>query len=388
MIETERKYHLKTKSLENGADIPTKVLILRPAAIGDVIYASPIPRLLKANGVEEVVFFTQKSGEPVLRHNPYIDKIETRGAEGGDEEKITKAVIELLEEYSPTHYPLRLAFGVESRYLWRTDGAYGKLPTTDERRKVSSEINYYDVTLEWAGFPNAKGPRPEIYLSDKEKEEVISFLREKPGFTMMWILAGSTYNKRIVHGPDYIKMVLERCPQSFHFICGDSSSRYFNVISDRRVQFKVGEWDLRKTIVMTSAVDLVISPESAIINAAGAFKTPKLLLLSHSNHNNLAKYWHNTYSFRPTCECSPCYLIPIEFKNIRNYERRNLARRFYLDCLLIHPQDIYRPLSYRCVASLPHNEIVGKIEELYKQGPIDDRRKNRWDLELVRSTLS
>ena len=66
-----------------------------------------------------------------------------------------------------------------------------------------------------------------------------------------------------------------------------------------------GAVPLREVLALTTLVDCVAGPESAIINAAGCFTTPKIALLSHSSPKNLCANWLNDYSLMP--EQVPCY---------------------------------------------------------------------------------
>jgi ADP-heptose:LPS heptosyltransferase len=68
-----------------------------------------------------------------------------------------------------------------------------------------------------------------------------------------------------------------------------------------------GTFTLREVMALVEVVDCVVGPESAIINFASAFPTPKLTLLSHSTHNNLCKHWENDYCIAPAREFAPCY---------------------------------------------------------------------------------
>ena len=63
-------------------------------------------------------------------------------------------------------------------------------------------------------------------------------------------------------------------------------------------------------MVMTKYADLVVGPETGILNAAGCFPTPKITLLSHSRHENLCKYWENDYCLAPEgAFCHPCHVL-------------------------------------------------------------------------------
>jgi ADP-heptose:LPS heptosyltransferase len=70
-----------------------------------------------------------------------------------------------------------------------------------------------------------------------------------------------------------------------------------------------GELSMRRALLLTRHVDLVIGPETGVMNAAGCFDTPKIVLLSHSNHTNLTRDWKNVYPLQSPSECSPCYRI-------------------------------------------------------------------------------
>lgn len=54
-----------------------KILIIRFSSIGDIVLTSPIIRTVKQQCNAELHYLTKKSFEPVLKGNPYIDKIHT-----------------------------------------------------------------------------------------------------------------------------------------------------------------------------------------------------------------------------------------------------------------------------------------------------------------------
>jgi hypothetical protein len=47
----------------------------------------------------------------------------------------------------------------------------------------------------------------------------------------------------------------------------------------------------------------------SVTNAAGAFDTPKIPLLTHSNAHNFCEQWTNCYPIQAPAPCSPCYRI-------------------------------------------------------------------------------
>jgi ADP-heptose:LPS heptosyltransferase len=71
-----------------------------------------------------------------------------------------------------------------------------------------------------------------------------------------------------------------------------------------------GKMALRDVFCLSQYVDLAVGPESSVINAAACFDTPKIVLLSHSTHTNLCKYWTNHQCLEPqNVPCYPCHQL-------------------------------------------------------------------------------
>ena len=52
-----------------------KILVIRFSSIGDIVLTTPVVRVLKQQLGVEVHFLTKKAYAPVLRHNPYLDRL-------------------------------------------------------------------------------------------------------------------------------------------------------------------------------------------------------------------------------------------------------------------------------------------------------------------------
>ncbi len=52
-----------------------KILIIRLSSIGDIVLTSPVIRVIKEQTDASVYFLTKESYVPVLRNNPFIQKI-------------------------------------------------------------------------------------------------------------------------------------------------------------------------------------------------------------------------------------------------------------------------------------------------------------------------
>ena len=102
-------------------------------------------------------------------------------------------------------------------------------------------------------------------------------------------------------------------------------------------------------MIMAKYADLVIGPETGVLNAASCWDTPKIIFLSHSSEENLTKYWKNTTAMMPPdCECYPCHQL------------------HYSDCCPKGPKGV----AAKCSETIDPELVYDKIIKIY------DRWKN------------
>ena len=76
-----------------------------------------------------------------------------------------------------------------------------------------------------------------------------------------------------------------------------------------------GAWEMRESMALTRHVDIVVGPETGLLNACGFEETPKVCILSHSTVENLTKHWRNTIALIPTgVDCYPCHRMHYDRK--------------------------------------------------------------------------
>lgn len=69
-----------------------------------------------------------------------------------------------------------------------------------------------------------------------------------------------------------------------------------------------GRTSLRETMALIGRADVVVGPESAIVNIASCFPgVKKVVFLSHSSKKNLTEGWANTIALEPSVPCYPCH---------------------------------------------------------------------------------
>jgi ADP-heptose:LPS heptosyltransferase len=58
---------------------------------------------------------------------------------------------------------------------------------------------------------------------------------------------------------------------------------------------RCGKWTIRQSLAFMDTVDMAIGPETGVINTASMLPYPKVVLLSHSTHENLTRDWVNVH---------------------------------------------------------------------------------------------
>jgi len=64
---------------------------------------------------------------------------------------------------------------------------------------------------------------------------------------------------------------------------------------EAKVHRRSGEWEIRQSLTFATMADMVIGPETGIMNAVCCEDMPKVVFLSHSTHENLTRDWVNTH---------------------------------------------------------------------------------------------
>jgi len=80
-----------------------------------------------------------------------------------------------------------------------------------------------------------------------------------------------------------------------------------------------------------------------------------------SSPDNLTRYFNHAHSIIPKCECSPCYLICKDFRQILQLDKRASARDMENDCIVRNPNDYWNVLGYKCTVQIDHRQAIDKI---------------------------
>ena len=313
-----------------GIETPEKqkrALVVRYGAAGDMLMSTPIFRLLKEQGYHVTVNCSDYAVD-ILKNNPNVDEIAIQRRNQVPPTQLASYWAEMEKHYDRF---VNLTGAAEDSLLIPDSKMYlamhdlrKKAPRADDLqlmeavikqfRKMVGDTNYYDNHLIKGGF-SERGLRGELYFSDEEEIPAKDFRRRYADkFLILWSLAGSAYHKWYPYFHNVVEQIIVKIPEAVVVSVGEEacalmergeSPRYL----PRSMGNRMG-WKWRQSLVMTKYVDLVVGPETGVLNAAGCFDTPKITLLSHSKHENLCKYWLNDYCIAPEdAFCHPCHVL-------------------------------------------------------------------------------
>jgi len=282
-----------------------RALIARYGAIGDMIMISPLIRKLAEDGYEVTMNVTPYCAE-VLKHNPYVSNIIIQERDAIPNQELGPYWTEWKDDYDKY---INLSESIEGKLL-KVEGRRDFFTTKAWREDLFGSINYYDQTMRLGGYPDIRGSRGELYFSAAE-EKAAKFIRAKfPGkFLVLWSVKGSSFHKIYPRLRDTLGAWLSHRPDCQVILTGAEADKGLG-FDMQQVWNTIGTMQLRDVFCLTKHVDLVVGPESAVINAAGCYETPKICFLSHSSAANLCKYWINSYHLEPEgVACYPCHQL-------------------------------------------------------------------------------
>jgi ADP-heptose:LPS heptosyltransferase len=298
-------------------ELPDKaVCVIRYGAIGDCIVASSILPGLKRQG-HHVVFNTQPTGYHVLKGNPHIDEFLMQDKNQIPNAELPEYWLYLKRKYGRVINLSETMEGAICSVQHRPDFTW-----PDEVRRQYRAANYYDFVHTMAGVPLP--PEPSFHPTTREIKRA-GKRRDKIGrdkTVMVWVLAGSSVHKRCPQMGEVLGYysqdgrwtpgLLDLLPDLHIVFAGDETCRLLEVDYDNHPQVTCtsGKWGLRDTLTFIAEADIVIGPETGMVNAAGMMGVPTILFLSHTSEDTVAKHWDEYIALEPEgVECFPCYRL-------------------------------------------------------------------------------
>lgn len=291
-------------------------LVIRYGAIGDMMQTASVLPELKRQGYH-VTLNSHPYGELLLRHDPNVDSFFVQ-----DPDQVPNTG-DLLEywKYLDTKFDrvINLCESVEGTLLLYPGRSNHRWPF--EMRKKYCDKNYLEFMAEIAELPFH--PEYHFYPTDAEREtaqEMIDTIDERSNkgfiigerkwvkpFVIMWALSGSSVHKFYPHMDAVVAAILLNIPNAHIIFVGDAVSSLLEGgwQEEPRITCMSGKLELRDSLTLALRCDLIIGPETGVLNAVAFENMAKIVLLSHSTENNLTRDWVNAEGLHS--EITPCY---------------------------------------------------------------------------------
>lgn len=297
-LKSEKQGTLKEVKPEKTA------CVVRYGAFGDMLQTSPILAGLKAEGFH-VTLLSQPPGSDVILDDPNVDSLQLQdrdqvpNSELGEYWGWLSKRFDRFVNLSETVEGALLTEPGKSKTLWNTKARHRLL-----------NHNYMDVAHDVAGL--TKRYPIKFYPAEKEKEWARKQRKELPDYLIMWSLAGSAVHKTWPYLDQIIARVLTTFNDVGFVLVGGPECEMLEAgwEKEKRVLRTSGKWVIRQTLAFLDQVDMVIGPETGVLNAASNMEIPKIIFLSHSSVENLTRDWKNTVSLTPkNTPCYPCHIL-------------------------------------------------------------------------------
>lgn len=295
--------------------------ISRFGGFGDMLQMSNILPELKRQGYH-ITVNTTPAGQEIVKNDPHIDDwliVDPDQVPNHELPQFWEALGRRFDKF------VQLSESVEGTLLAMPGRANHMWP--QQVRQVVLNKNYLEWTSFLAELPyhsearfyatpeeagKAQGFTTSIRLQRAPKDLMIGVPTPEV-FYIMWALAGSSVHKFTPHMDAVIARVLMEMPEAVIIFTGDMACQILEAgwELEPRVYRESGKQTIRETLALAQKMDLVIGPETGVLNAV-AFEedVSKIVMLSHSSKENLTKHWFMTEALTPTgTPCYPCHML-------------------------------------------------------------------------------
>ncbi|HNW98619.1 MAG TPA: glycosyltransferase family 9 protein [Bacteroidales bacterium] len=323
-----------------------KILIIRFSSIGDIVLTSPIIRCVKQQLKDvELHYLTKESHLPIVKHNPYIDKIYT----------IKKSVMSVMPQLKEEKYDFIIDLHNSIRststvlHLVRPFNSVKKLNIKKELYvytkinllpKVHNVDRFFDV-VEKLGVKN-DGKGLDYFISDDEVVNLSDLPETHRNGYVAFVIGGKHATKRL---PD--NKIISICTRIHHpvIILGgkenhESGELIKSVVGDK-VYNACGLYSLNQAASIIQQSKQVISNDTGLMHVAAAFKKPVISI------------WGNTV---PAFGMYPYF--PEEYKHlskiieVKNLHCRPCSKLGFEKCPKNH---------FKCMNLIDEKEVVNSI---------------------------
>jgi predicted SAM-dependent methyltransferase/ADP-heptose:LPS heptosyltransferase len=308
--------------------------VVRYGGFGDMVQMSSILPGLKREGYHVTVMTTPMGQSPLIA-DPHIDAwiIQDNNQVPNPELhaywEVWRKKFDRWINLSEATEASAIAYPGRSPYYW-TDRA---------RRAYFGRVNYLELIHEIAGIDDA--PNIVFYPTPEEKKWAEDQYRQfgtRP--VIVWSLSGSSFHKAYPWTDAVVARLMLETDAVVVFV-GDIACKILEQgwENEKRVLCTSGEWSIRQTLAFAQHAEVVVGPETGVVNSVGFNpRVHKVLLLSHSSEYNLCKDWLNYTALEPKgAPCYPCHKMHLTRDSCVEDEETGAA----LCAARISPDDVF-----------------------------------------------
>ena len=269
---------------------PTKTVgICRFGAYGDAMQLSSVMAGLKKQGYHTTLYCSPP-GDEVLLHDPNIDVFHYQ-----DKDQVPNMHLKDFWDYHQKKFDkwINLSESVEGSLLAIADRTQHWWNPATRHRYMN--INYLEFQHMIAGVPH--DPQVHFYSTTEEKAWAREQRSRMGEFVLVWSLSGSSVHKTWAGLDRTIASLLIDFPDLEVVLVGGQDGVLLEQgwENEKRVHKRSGKWTIRQTLSFLAQADMVVGPETGVLNAACQLEIPKVIFLSHSTEENLTRDWVNTH---------------------------------------------------------------------------------------------
>lgn len=304
--------------------------VVRYGAFGDLMMATSVWAGLKKEGYH-VTVFASPPGADVISYDPNIDKLVLF-----DVDQVPNADLGGFWDVQKKKFDkwVNLCESVEGTFLAlpnRTQHAWNP-----KVRHIHLDYNYVQHAHELAGIPHE--PNIKFYATPDEKKWAAETAKKMDAeLLIMWSLAGSSVHKTWSGLDNILAGILLHFPRAHIVLVGGQECEMLESGWEKepRVHRFSGKWKMRQTLAFLEQCDMVIGPETGVLNAASCMDITKICFLSHSSHENLTRDWRNVIALqsdktvcpgRGNAEVSACHQLHFGWAYCKKHEESGTAQ--------------------------------------------------------------
>ncbi|MDY6893900.1 MAG: methyltransferase domain-containing protein [Thermotogota bacterium] len=293
--------------------------IVRYGGVGDMIQASSIFPGLKKLGYH-ITLYTTVRGQNIVKYDPYIDDFFIQ-----DNNQVPNHELhEFWNTEKKKHNRfINLSESVEGTFLALPGRTQHNWPHYVRDKMLN--YNYLEFAHLLANVPFIDNQR---FYPSKEELCWAKSKKEEYGKCIMWILSGSSVHKAWPYLDQTLARIMITYPEFKVVLSGDEMCQILENgwENEDRIIKTSGRWSIRESLTFAQVADIVVGPETGILNSVANLDIPKIITLSHSSIENLTRDWVNCISLTPdNCRCYPCHMMQYGFTHCFRDEETGVA---------------------------------------------------------------